>query len=570
MKQLFILPFLFPCFINMNAQTVIHEEMLGRPTNKSITLQIIFLEAAEVAIQYGLSPANYTNQSPWKIYQANEPAEIILDNLLANSTYYYRVIHRKPGENIILTRKQGQFVTQRPKGTPFSFVIQADPHLDEQSDSAVYKKCLQNQLEDNPDFMVDLGDVLMADKLKNASNIITRDTIAFRAKLMRDYYAIQSHAVPMFFVLGNHEGESGWSRNGTANNVAVWGTLERKKYFLNPSPDSFYSGDNTKHDFVDLRENYYAWEWGDAQFIVLDPYWYTNVKPDSLNGWRWTLGKTQYDWLKTTLESSKATFKFVFSHQLVGGDKNGRGGTEFAEFYEWGGKNLNKTPGFTQNRPNWYKPVRELLKENKVNIFFHGHDHFFGKQEKDCLIYQEVPQPSHPNFSNVNYAKEYGYFEGLILPNSGHLRINVSPDGVKVEYVKVYLPKNETANRKNKDIAATYYIPKNYCYDSISTGIPVLWNANYSDELVYPNPANESVTFSFSLRQVEKLTLKILDVNGKEVKNILNGNAVYPGNYQIEWNGQNDNGQLLPGGIYMYQIHNEKDIISTGKIILVR
>ncbi|NBU36453.1 MAG: hypothetical protein EBS35_07760, partial [Bacteroidetes bacterium] len=301
---------------------------------------------------------------------------------------------------------------------------------------------------------------------------------------------------------GNHEGESGWSRNGTANNVAVWGTLERKKYFLNPSPDSFYSGDNTKHDFVDLRENYYAWEWGDAHFIVLDPYWYTNVKPDSLNGWRWTLGKTQYDWLKTTLESSKATFKFVFSHQLVGGDKNGRGGTEFAEFYEWGGKNLNKTPGFTQNRPNWYKPVRELLKENKVNIFFHGHDHFFGKQEKDCLIYQEVPQPSHPNFSNVNYANEYGYFDGLILPNSGHLRINVSPNGVKVEYVK--------------------------------------------------------------------LTLKILDVNGKEVKNILNGNAVYPGNYQIEWDGQNDSGQWLPGGIYMYQIHNEKDIISTGKIILVR
>lgn len=115
-----------------------------------------------------------------------------------------------------------------------------------------------------------------------------------------------------------------------------------------------------------------------------------------------------------------------------------------------GGKNLNNSPGFTQNRPNWYKPIRDLLKEHKVNIFFHGHDHFFGKQEKDCLIYQEVPQPSHPNFSNVNYAKDYGYYEGLILPNSGHLRVNVSPNGVKVEYVKVYLPKNETATRKIK------------------------------------------------------------------------------------------------------------------------
>jgi uncharacterized protein (UPF0216 family) len=44
------------------------------------------------------------------------------------------------------------------------------------------------------------------------------------------------------------------------------------------------------------------------------------------------------------------------------------------------------------------KPVKELLRENRVNIFFHGHDHFFGKQEKDCLVYQETPQPSHPNY----------------------------------------------------------------------------------------------------------------------------------------------------------------------------
>lgn len=554
----------------LQAQTVRHEEMLGRPTDKSITLQLIFSEVAEVAIKFGLTSDIYTSQTPWKTYQADEPVEIILDNLLPDTRYYYRVVHRKPGENSLITRKQGQFHTQRSKGTPFTFIIQADPHLDEQSDSAVYKRCLLNQLEDNPDFMVDLGDVLMSDKLKNASNIITRDTINFRAKLMRDYYAIQSHAVPMFIVLGNHEGESGWTRNGTANNVAVWGTLERKKYFLNPTPDSFYSGDIMKHDFVDLRENYYSWEWGDAQFIVLDPYWYTNVKPDSLNGWRWTLGKNQYDWLKSTLESNKATFKFVFSHQLVGGDKNGRGGSEFSDFYEWGGKNLNNSPGFTQNRPNWYKPIRDLLKEHKVNIFFHGHDHFFGKQEKDCLIYQEVPQPSHPNFSNVNYAKDYGYFEGLILPNSGHLRVNVSPNGVKVEYVKVYLPKNETATRKNKDVAATYFIPKNSCYDSVSTGIPILWNANYTDELVFPNPAVESVTFSFSLVKMEKLNLKIVDVNGRMVKKILDGNALPPGNYQMEWDGKDDAGVILPGGMYMYQVHNETDLISTGKVILIR
>ncbi|MBK9378272.1 MAG: hypothetical protein IPM86_08535 [Saprospiraceae bacterium] len=117
-----------------------------------------------------------------------------------------------------------------------------------------------------------------------------------------------------------------------------------------------------------------------------------------------------------TLETSDARFKFVFCHQLVGGDPLGRGGIEYADKYEWGGKNLDGTTGWSSNRPGWYKPIKELLAENKVTIFFHGHDHFFAKQDKDCLIYQLVPQPSLPNFNGPNQAAEYGYFQGKYCP----------------------------------------------------------------------------------------------------------------------------------------------------------
>jgi phosphodiesterase/alkaline phosphatase D-like protein len=103
---------------------------------------------------------------------------------------------------------------------------------------------------------------------------------------------------------------------------------------------------------------YYCVGVGDALFVVLDPYWYTKPKPDSLTGWRWTLGKEQYDWLKSTLEQSTSTFKFVFMHQLVGGDKDGRGGTEYADKYEWGGNNLDavQTDG-QQTGPDGTKPL---------------------------------------------------------------------------------------------------------------------------------------------------------------------------------------------------------------------
>ena len=318
------------------------------------------------------------------------------------------------------------------------------------------------------------------------------------------------------------------------------------------------------------RENYYAWQWGDALFIVIDPYWYTKTKPDSLNGWRWTLGKVQYDWLKETLEKSDAKFKFVFSHQIVGGDPDGRGGVEFANRYEWGGQNLDGSEGFANNRPGWYKPIKDLLEEHRVSIFFHGHDHFFGKQEKGCLIYQETPQPSHPNFQNVNYAKDYGYFEGQILPNSGHIRVTVGPSGVKTEYIRVYVPKAETASRHNKDISATYFIGAVNCYDSLSTGVPVIWNNDYADELVYPNPFMQETKIEFSLDKTEKINLSIHNENGQLVRVLINGNSIGAGTFQLVWDGKDGNGNALASGVYWYYFTNEDGTTKKGKIVLNR
>ena len=260
----------------------------------------------------------------------------------------------------------------------------------------------------------------------------------------------------------------------------------------------------------------------------------------------------------------------MFSHQIVGGDPDGRGGVEFADRYEWGGNNLNGTPGFAANRPGWYKPIKDLLEENRVTIFFHGHDHFFGKQEKGCLIYQETPQPSHPNFQNANYAKDYGYFEGQILPNSGHIRVSVGPDGVKTEYIRVYVPKSESASRHNKDVSATYFIGAVNCYDSLATGVPVIWNNDYADELVYPNPFMQETKIEFTLEQTEKINLAICNESGQLVRVLLNGNSMGAGKFQLVWDGKDGNGNMLASGVYWYYFTNENGPIKKGKIILSR
>lgn len=551
------------------AQAVQHAELLGRPTDHGITIQMVFSEAAEVCVRFGTDSLLLNEQTPWAAFPALEPAEITLGNLDANTRYFYQVCHRVPGNGATTFRAVHHFHTQRPAGSTFTFVVQADPHVDSQSDTALYRRCLENELADKPDFLVDLGDIFMSDKMKNAQNQITHDTVRYRVHLMRRFYESVCHSMPLFIALGNHEGEAGWQWNGTPENVAVYGTVERKKYFINPAPDGFYSGDTIEHPIIGKRENYYAWNWGDALFIVLDPYFYTNPKPDSLNGWRWTLGKTQYDWLKTTLESSTAPYKFVFAHQLVGGDPLGRGGIEFADRYEWGGKNLDGSEGWAQNRPGWYKPIKDLLTENRVTIFFHGHDHFFARQEKDCLIYQLTPQPSLPNFVGPNQADDYGYFAGQILPNTGHLRVSVGPEGVTTQYVRAYLASQETPQRKNRDVSATYFIGANNCYDSLLTSTPVLWNTNYSDELLYPNPTARDVQIVFSLAQPERLIFSVFNENGRLVRRLLDGNRMESGSYALYWDSSDQYGNRLPAGIYYYHVNGDKGTESSGKVVLV-
>ncbi|MFZ2513933.1 MAG: metallophosphoesterase [Candidatus Saccharimonadales bacterium] len=283
------------------------------------------------------------------------------------------------------------------------FDIEADPHMDENSDAATYKQTLANIVSDKPSFLMDLGDIFMVDKQDDKSQA----NLTSRYATMKDYYDLLG-TIPLHFAMGNHDGEVGWDSLNTRN--------YRKTYFPDQTAD----------------KNYYSFEQNGSLFLVLDPYTYTTTKPNA-DSWGWTLGKEQYDWLTNTLQSSSAKYKFVFIHQLVGGDNQGRGGVEMAPFYEWGGKNLDGTDGFATKRPGWAMPIHQLLKEHGVSAVFKGHDHLFVKQDLDGIVYQTLPQPSH---AGDRITASYNYKEGILQGGSGYLRVTIGTTEAKVEYVK--------------------------------------------------------------------------------------------------------------------------------------
>ncbi|MCX6368342.1 MAG: metallophosphoesterase [Armatimonadetes bacterium] len=387
-----------------------YDMVVGRVTKTSATVSVLCYTDSEGSLVYGSAPGKLTKSLPRTKFPKGEPVVLELKGLAPGARVYWQVKFEKSAS------PERSFVTTRPAGSPMAFSIQADSHLDGGSVQAVYLRSLAAMRD--TDFMVDLGDTFMTDKYPNFKD-------AHAQYIAQRYYFDQAH-VPVLMVPGNHDGERGADRE-----MASWSQQERLRYF--PS----------------APENHWAYESGDALLIGLDPYGHTTNRPrrggqngngganEITDNWYVTLGKEQYDWLKKTLETSKAKWKFVFIHNLVGGlGRDGRGGAEAAPLWEWGGKSADGTDAFKEKRPGWDAPIHQLLLKNKVSAVFHGHDHLFAHQEVDGIIYQCVPQPSHGRGGGSRSAEEYGYKQGKMLDGSGIIKLSVTPQKASFTFVR--------------------------------------------------------------------------------------------------------------------------------------
>ncbi|MBU6324841.1 MAG: metallophosphoesterase [Bacteroidetes bacterium] len=427
--------------------------ILGRPTDTSVTASIMFTTAQFCYVEYGAAPSSYSNTTPIMQLQANVPEELLINKLNADSRYWYRVRYNSSGSGVFATTPEYNFHTQRKPGSAFTFTIEADEHLyDKKGIANMYKVTLANQAADQPDFMLSLGDIFGDD---HQWKTITSPEVDVLHRNYRPFLGAVCHSIPFYVCLGNHEGENDYyylQKPGA--NLCVWGTQSRKNYYPNPFPNGFYSGNADVEPYgIGNPENYYAWVWGDAQFIVLDVYRDQCDSSDKPLKWAWTLGKKQYDWLKNTLAASTSKYKFVFAHHVRG---QGRGGITNATQFEWGGLDGTKDL-FATNRTGWDKPIHKLFVDNKVNIFFQGHDHVFAHETLDGVVYQACPMAADSTYEIGMLANADAYVSDT-FPGTGHLRVHVGDDGVKVDFVRAYLPKDTLGIRKNREVPFSYTV----------------------------------------------------------------------------------------------------------------
>jgi hypothetical protein len=69
----------------------------------------------------------------------------------------------------------------------------------------------------------------------------------------------------------------------------------------------------------------------------------------------------------------------------------------------------------------------------------------------------------------------------------------------------------------------------------------------------YPNPFNPTTTISYSLAEISDVSLSIFDVQGRTVARITESQQS-AGNYNIQWNGTNEQGLGVPTGVYLARL----------------
>lgn len=83
----------------------------------------------------------------------------------------------------------------------------------------------------------------------------------------------------------------------------------------------------------------------------------------------------------------------------------------------------------------------------------------------------------------------------------------------------------------------------------------------------YPNPFNPSTTITYQIPNTSNVILRIYDINGQLVKELLNETQA-EGEYHVTWNGKNEKNMIVGSGVYIYTVSADKQIVSKQMILL--
>tara|TARA_Y100000994_G_C15682405_1_gene438327 strand:- start:608 stop:1360 length:753 start_codon:yes stop_codon:yes gene_type:complete len=86
----------------------------------------------------------------------------------------------------------------------------------------------------------------------------------------------------------------------------------------------------------------------------------------------------------------------------------------------------------------------------------------------------------------------------------------------------------------------------------------------------YPNPFNPSTTINYDISKSGNVSIVVYDLNGAEVKTLVNEFKSASKGYNVTWDGKNNSGQSVASGQYFYVMNAAGGFTSTQYMTLLK
>ena len=84
----------------------------------------------------------------------------------------------------------------------------------------------------------------------------------------------------------------------------------------------------------------------------------------------------------------------------------------------------------------------------------------------------------------------------------------------------------------------------------------------------YPNPFNPATQIPFTIKTSGTVSIKVFDLQGREIITLFDG--IKPaGSHIVSWKGKDQSGNLMPSGVYIYQV-NSNGFSKSKKMHLIK
>ncbi len=168
-----------------------------------------------------------------------------------------------------------------------------------------------------------------------------------------------------------------------------------------------------------------------------------------------------------------------------------------------------------------------------------------------AVSFEDIPSSFTPGYGTTLEPQHYSYTQANVNPGHYFYRLKqIDFDGL-ISYSSSVEVNVSSLTGVSEGISPAFSLSQNY-----------------------PNPFNPSTSIKYQLAVESRVSLKVYDILGQEVKTLVD--EVQSAGYKsIDWHTENESGIKLSSGCYIYRIHatsvsNSKEFMETKMMVLIK